>query len=290
MTALSTTWHHLRRSPFQSLTASLVMTTCFFIFTSFLILSFGLAQVLQYFENKPEITLFLKDGLDKNKVATVQQQLAAYPEVKEVKFVSKDQALDLYKEENKNNPLLLEMVTSSALPASFEVSANNPLVLGQIATDFSSRTDVIDEIVYQKDIIQTLLSWTSIVRRAGLAIIGVFTSISFLIIFIIVGMKITNRKEEIRISRLLGASRFYVQRPFLLEGCFYGLIGSLIGFGLSCGLAFYFKLPINGFFDPIPFLTTNYRFYAQILGIEVITGLLLGLTASWIGVKRYIKY
>ncbi|KKQ91009.1 MAG: Cell division protein [Candidatus Shapirobacteria bacterium GW2011_GWE1_38_92] len=276
MSALRSAWHHIRRSPFQSFSAILIIWFCFFVSTFFFVISDGLSGVLSYFETKPEITIFLKDGLDKNTVESIQRDLSNYPDIREIKFISKDEALKIYQEQNKGNPLLLEMVTSSILPASFEVSVSNPETLNLIAENFSGKKDQVDEIIYQKDIIQSLLS------ALGL--------IAFLMIFVLIGMKITNRKDEVKISRLLGASRHYVKKPFLYEGAIYGLIGSSLGWLLAFIIIFYFKNQINQYFEPTVFINNEPIYYLQILFAEIAIGLFIGYLASWFGVKRYIKY
>ncbi|HEX8923335.1 MAG TPA: ABC transporter permease [Patescibacteria group bacterium] len=290
MNPLTAAWHHIRRSPFQSLVAIFIMFLCFFVVSSYLIVSNGMSSVLRYFETKPEVTIFLKDGLDKATVENLQKEIAAYPNIKEIKFISKEDALQIYKDQNKNNPMLTEMVTASVLPASFEVAVSDPKVLEQIASDMNTKTNVVDEIIYQKDVIKQILNWTNIIRKSGIVVISVLGFTSFLFIFVIVGMKITNRKEEIRVSRLLGASKYYVKRPFIFEGIFYGILGSLAGAFLSFGLAYYFQPKINTFFQPIQFIGNDYLYYATILGLQVFAGIFIGYVASWFGVKRYIKY
>ncbi|MDP4009701.1 MAG: permease-like cell division protein FtsX [Candidatus Shapirobacteria bacterium] len=246
--------------------------------------------MLHFFETKPEITIFLKDGLDQKNINEINQNLSQYPNVREVKYISKDKALNIYKEQNKDNPMLTEMVTASILPASFEVSVSDPKVLDQIDKEFSTKTNIVDEIIYQKDIIKSILNFTNITRKTGLSIVSVTTLTSFLITFVIIGMKITNRKEEIRISRLLGASKFYVKKPFLIEGVIYGLIGSFLGSFLSFTLAFYFQKRINFFFQPITFINNDINFYLIVFFSQVLIGTAIGYFASFIGVKRYIKY
>lgn len=290
MGLLKLTLHHIRRSPFQSAVAFLTVFICFFILNFFLLVNRGLGEVLNYFETKPEITIFLKDGLDEAKVESIQKELASYPEVKEIRYISKEKALSLYKEMNKDNPLLTEMVTASILPASFEVSAFNPKVLEDIAQNFSLKKDIVDEIIYQKDIIQSLLSWTKIVRQSGIILIAISVLIAFIMIFTLIGMKINNRKDEIKISRLLGASKFYVKRPFLLEGVIYGLCGSFLGFLLSFLIIYNLRPFINAFFQPITFVAEISLFEPLLLAIEVLLGILIGLSASWLGARRYIKW
>jgi cell division transport system permease protein len=290
ITPSKTAWHHIRRSPFQSIIATLVMFVSFFSLSSFLIISRGLSSVLKYFETRPEITIFLKDGLDKLTVESLQKELTGYPDVREIKYISKEKALSIYKEQNKDNPLLTEMVTASILPASFEVSVSNPEVLQQIALNFSAKTSQIDEIIYQKDVIASLLNWTNIVRKTGLSIVVFISLFSLLVVSAVISMKVTNRKDEVRISRLLGASRFYVKKPFLLEGIFFGLLGGFLGSMISIGISWYFKNTVNLFFQPVEFIFTDINFYLFLVVSSMFFGLFLGYLASWVSVKRYIKF
>lgn len=258
--------------------------------STYFIVNDGLSSILNYFETKPEITIFLKDGLDRNTLEDLQKELSDYPNIREIKYISKEKALNIYKEQNKNNPMLTEMVTASILPASFEVSVTNPAVLEQIAYNFSAKTKEVDEIIYQKDIIASLLNWTNLIRRIGIAVMVLIVSLSFLIILIIISMKITNRKEEIRVSRLLGASKFYVKKPFLIEGSFYGLIGSLLGVFSSMSLLLYFRQTLNNFFSPVIFVNNDFSFYLYLILSQTIFGIFVSYLASWFGVKRFIKY
>ena len=103
-------------------------------------------------------------------------------------------------------------------------------------------------------------------------------------------MKITNRKDEIKISRLLGASNFYVKKPFILEGIFYGVLGSFIGSILVFTVFIIKRQLINSFFTPIEFIPGDLKLYAIFLAAEIILGSFIGFFASLIGVKRYIKF
>ena len=289
MNSLKTTYHHIRRSPFQSLIAILIVTISFFSISAFLIISQGMSSVLKYVETKPEISLYLNDGLDKEKVESIHQRLKEYPEIREIKFISKEEALNIYKDLNKDNPMLTEMVSASILPASFEVSVNDPKTLDMIFKDFSQESNISD-IIYQKDLIENLLVWTKNIRNIGFFVAISLAVISFLVIFVIIGMKITNRKEEIKISRLLGASKFYVKKPFIYEGIFYGLIGSLIGSLVALLIALNVASPLNSYFSPIIFISTEFNFYFLIMISQILLGTMIGFLSSFIGVKRYTKF
>jgi cell division transport system permease protein len=290
MSPLKTTWHHIRRSPFQSLIAAVAMFLSFFFISLFAIINSGLSNVLLYFETKPEITLFLKDTVNQDVTDTIKKDLQNYQGVKEVSYVSKDKALEIYKQQNIDNPLLTEMVTASILPASVEVTVSDPQVLEQIYQNYSTKTDIVDDIIYQKDVINSLLNWTNATRKIGLSLIVIISSISFVTMITIIGMKITNRKDEITVSRLLGASNFYIEKPFLLEGIIYGLFGSITGFLLSLLVAFLSQRAINSFFQPVIFIDLKLNFYLLLFVIETFLSFCLGYIASAIGVKRYIKF
>lgn len=290
MSPIKNAWHHIRRSPIQSFVAILVMGVTFFSLSLFVVVSRGLSSVLLYFETKPEVTIFLRDGLDRSTVESLQTELTNYPDIREIKFISKEKALAIYKDQNKNNPMLTEMVTASILPASFEVSVSDPKILDQIAQNFSAKKDQVEEIIYQKDIIDSLLMWTSFTRKTGVIVVSATSIISFFIITVIIGMKITNRKDEIRISRLLGASKFYVKKPFLLEGVFYGFFGAITGSLVTVFISLYLSQPINKFFSPVVFISRDAQFYFYIVVGSIILGSLVGLLASFVGSKRYIKF
>lgn len=290
MNVYQNAWHHIRRSPFQSLTAISVMSITFFALSLFALVSQGMNQLLNYFETKPEVTIFLKDGLDKSTVENLQTEISNYPNIKEIKFISKEKALSIYREQNKNSPMLTEMVTASILPASFEVSVSDINVLEQISQNFSAKKDQVDEIIYQKDIINSILDWTKIIRLNGVIAIVTFTVLSLLVVMVIIGMKITNRKEEINISRLLGASRNYVLAPFLIEGSIYGLVGGLIGPLISFTIIGLNRQTINHYFDPIQFISTDLYFIFGTWAVCLLTGIMLGYFSSWFGSQRYIKF
>jgi cell division transport system permease protein len=290
MNSIKTSWHHIRRSPIQSFTALLLMTFSFILISVFIIASKGIMETLNYFETKPEITIYLKDGLENSTIENLKSQLANYQNVKEVRFISKEKALELYKEQNQDNADLTEMVTASILPASIEVTVSNPTVLEEIYQNYATRSDIVDEIIYQKDVINTLLDWTNTIRKGGIVIISIVLLVTFFAVSSIIGMKTTNRKDEIKISRLLGASNWYVKKPFLLEGIFYGFWGSLVASLLVFTFFIVKRQLINSFFTPIEFISSDLKLYAIFLLSEIILGCLVGLFASLIGVKRYIKF
>ena len=147
MLSLKYARRNIRRTPYQALTASMVMFLTFLVLSLFLILAYSSQTVLQYYESKPQAIAFFKDNTSKDDVDAIKNALVSTGKVKSLKYISKEEALAIYKERNKANPTLLELVTANILPSSLEISALNPQDLEPIAQVLKLEP-VVDEVVY----------------------------------------------------------------------------------------------------------------------------------------------
>jgi len=283
-----TAWKHTRRSPYQSLAAVLIMFLTFFIATIFTLAAGGSQIVLRYFESRPQVTAFFKDEISTQQIDMLKAKLVQTEKVEETKFISKEEALAIYREQNKDEPLLLEMVTANILPASLEVSIKNITDIDQVA-GIMKNDSIVEEVVFQEDVVEALYRWTGSIRKIGIGLISVLSLVSFLIILVIIGMKITIRKSEIEILQLIGASNAYIRAPFVLEGIIYGVSGAVVAWGLSYILLLYATPFIIKFLVGIPVLPVPYYFMLIVLGIEMLAGLIIGSLGSFIAVRRYLK-
>lgn len=281
-------WRHIRRSPYQALAAILVMTLTFFLASVFLLTTFGFQAVLQFFETRPQVSAFFKDDVKVSQVEVLKTKLQETGKVSRMKYISKEEALAIYKEQIKNDPLLLEMVTASILPASLEVSTNDLANLKEIAQLLKEEKGV-EDVIYQEDVVTALSNWTSGLRIFGAGLISFLTLTSLLIILVVIGMKIALRKEEIEISRLVGASSWYIRAPFVLEGVFYGLIGALFGWIVSYLLLLYATPFLTSFLAGIPLLPVAPIEMAMLLFALMGGGIVLGISGSLLAIGRYLK-
>ncbi len=294
-------WQRIRRSPYQSLAAALMMALTFFVTGIFIVLATFSSSILSYFESKPQVTAFFTDKKDINSIKNLEAVLKATGKVATTKYISKEEALSIYKEQNKNDPLLLEMVTAEILPASLEVQATDPKYLPQVNSLLKNEPEV-EEVIYQKEIVDSLLSWTNTVRKIGIVVIAVLFFVSLLILTTIIGMKIALKKEEIDILTLVGATESYIKKPFLLEGMVYGVIGTVFSWIILYSLILYISPHLSSFFRGVPdlYIATvgNYRisiwpvsplYMFVILAVEIIAGIGIGVLGSTIALKRYLK-
>jgi len=122
---LKTALDYIKRSPFQALAATFVLSLTFFVATLVSILVYSSSQLLSYFETRPQVIAFLKDNATESQIAELSGRLSSDTRIKEVKYVSKEEALAIYKKATSDNPLLGELVSPTIFPASLEFSVND---------------------------------------------------------------------------------------------------------------------------------------------------------------------
>lgn len=302
MRTLTTAWHHIRRSPYQAFAAILAMFLTFLLTGVFFLATVASAVILQYFEGKPQITVYFKDTATEQDATNLTQTLEGTGKSASVVYVTKDEALVTYQSLFKNDPLLLEMVTAEILPASIEVSATGPEDLQALAdtiATYDTSGDLIEEIVYQKDVVDALIKWSEVIRLVG-GILALLLAIdALLIVMTVIGMKIALRRDEIEILKLVGASSWYIRMPFLWEGASYGLFGALAAWSVITGVILWMQPAIMSFLEPIPTLTaviadpgsTIFLTAAGVfLGLLAGVGFLLGVLGSSVAVGRYLRF
>lgn len=297
MKSLKTSWKHIRRSPYQTISAILTMFITLLIAGIFSVTSFASIEMLRYFEGKPMITVFFSDRAGKVESDALVATLEATGKIANTKFVSKEDALSLYREQNKNDPLLLEMVTADILPASLEIMPTQPQYLSEIEPIIKA-AEGVDEVVYQRDVVEALMRWTRGIRLILGVLVGLLAFNAVLVLLTITSMKIALRKEEIEILRLVGASRWYIRSPFIWEGGFYGAIGGMFASAVIIAIILWAREALLTFLGVVPSLnmllssSTNSLFLISTAAFAfslVCFGFILGCVGSYSAVNRYLK-
>ncbi len=288
MRSFKTTFRHLRRSPYQAFAAVLIMTVTFVAISIFTFLILGSSKIISYFESKPQVTAFFKDTAKPENITALEDQLRTSGKVSKMRFISKDEALKIYRQQNKNDPLLLDLVTADILPASLEISTYKIDDLAEVY-NMIKQSSFVEEVVFQKDVVSTLTSWTTSLRKIGAVLIVALSLISTFIMMTVIGIRISQKRDEIEIIRLLGASGWYVRWPFILEGIFYGVIGAFFAWVISSAGLIYETPFLESFLKGIPILPVPYVVLLELLGAEILLAVFLGAIASFIAVLRYLK-
>lgn len=287
---LSRAASRIRRSPYQTIAAVSIMTMTLFLACAFFLIAAGSQAVLRYFETRPQVNAFFATDYNPapGQVEDIKSKLEKTGKADSVKYVSKEDALTIYKELNRNDPLLLEAVTAQMLPASVEVTAKNPADLKPLADELKS-VEGIKDVRYAEDIVGQLAKWTSSVRIVGTSLVGAHVFITFTIIMLIIGIKVANRRDEISILQLVGATPGYIAAPFIWEGLLYGLIGAVIAWGTAYLVLLYSTGFLVGFLAGVPILPIPVVFMFEVLAGTIALGALVGGLGGLLAVRRYLK-
>lgn len=282
----------LRRTPFQSLAVfSSLFLTLFLSLLLIFCLNF-LYGLLGYVESRPQVTIYFQNEASEASILKVKNDLEKTGKVESVKYMSKNDAYALYKQLNKDNPLLLEMVTPDILPASLEIFAKKPIYLPEIANYLNTVTGK-DEVNFQKNVVDKLLSLTAIVRTMSLAFFIFLMGTTIIILMTITHFKVALRKDEIELLRLMGASVGYVRKPFMDQALFLGFISATIVYMLFAGILFLFYPSMQGYLSGIQSLFVDigpYQLTVWPISFEYAAGLYILLTAFGMGIAGIATY
>lgn len=286
--AIDFTKRNIRRTPIQAAVACIVMFLTFFALLTFILLAAGSEVTLKFFESKPQVIAFFKEGTTDQDIKTLENALMEEARVTKTKYISKEEALEIYREKNKNDPTLLELVTANILPASLEISTQTPQDLEPIA-QILQKEPVVSEVIVPEDVVETLTSITTIIRVVGGAVVAFLMIFALLIILMIIGFKIRLKRSEIEIMRLLGASSSFIRQPFILEGMFYGVAGAVSSWITVYILLWYFAPFLQGYIGEVGLLPVNPIFMLTLLVWVVMIACLIGGLGSLGAVRRYLK-
>jgi len=218
----------------------------------------------------------------------LKSSLESSGKIASAKFVSKQEALKIYREQNKNDPLLLDLVTADILPSSLEISTVKIDDLVGVSETLKA-SPIVQEVIFQKDVVSTLTSWTNALRTIGVVLIVVLSLVSVFIMVTIIGIKISQKKEDIEIMKLIGATSWHIRWPFIYEGIFYGIFGAIIGWIISSAVLLYSTPFLSSFLKGIPIFPVPLIFFVGLLGLEILLAVILGAVSSFMAVLRYLK-
>ncbi|OGJ39055.1 MAG: hypothetical protein A2182_01865 [Candidatus Pacebacteria bacterium RIFOXYA1_FULL_38_18] len=278
----------IRRTPYQSTIAILMVTITFFVAYIFSLFAAGTNAILQFFETRPQVIAFFNIDAESAQIETLANTMRERPYVEKVNVISKQQALEIYQRDHQEDPLLLELVTADILPASVEVSGRTADSLAQIQTDLSGASGV-EDVVYQEDIVQNIRQWTNVVRISGFVATGTLGVVSFLSIVTLVGMKVSAKRQTISVMNTIGATNWYISSPFVLEGMLYGLVGSLVGWIAMYVLLLYTTPWIQEFMGEVLTMPLPWQIFVWQLGIGILAAVILGAGASLLAARRMLK-
>jgi cell division transport system permease protein len=250
---------------------------------------------------KIDVSVYLRDSAQPAQVEQLLGDLRGLANVQQVTYLNKEQALDAYKQQNAGNTQLLSAIneTDNPIPATIRVKPRDLNKIPEIQTALEQKkfSPLIDQISYNGDrkaAIDKIAHATDLMKRAGIMAVVVFAIISVLIIFNTIQMAIFNRRDELTIMRLLGASTGYIRGPFVVEAIMYGVISALVSVLLIHSLFVASSSALQatslGLLD-INYASTYFNaHFLQLLTMQLTLGILIGAASSTVATRRYLKF
>jgi len=275
-----------RRAP--ALSALAVAAIGFSLFTTglYALVALNFRTALEGIAERVEIVAFLMRGTPAETVTLASQDIAGFPEVLEVSYVSEEEALKRAQVELEEFREAYKELSTNPLPASFEIRLkpqyrSAPAV--RAVADRLAGFAFVDDVRYGREWIERLDQLRRLASIVGFAIGLAFAIVAVAIIGVTIRITVFQRAREISIMRLVGATNSFIRGPFVLEGAIKGVLGGLVALGLCWGGFALFRaalgtdLPDLKFFRPLDML------------VIVLFGTFIGLLGSLLSVGRHLK-
>jgi cell division transport system permease protein len=285
---------NIKKEKLLSISNILVMTLTFLILGFFVNLVVYSQTAIRVLEEQVQVTAYFKDDVPEAKIFEYQKKFEGDLRISDVSYVSKEDAFKIFVDINKDEPVLLESISASILPASLEIKAKDIGDLSLIASEVEAM-DGVEEVKYFKDVVERFKYWSTVASLIGFVLMAIFLVISYSIILVTFRTTINSKGPEYEILKLVGASDSYVKSPLIYQGVFFGGVSALIA-GLVITLTSLFT-KVMGLFAGGLYLAFIYGFqinslvFSLILSILlVVSGILLGYFGSTSAIKKYLKY
>jgi len=290
------------RNSWLAIAAMAVMVVTLTIILFSLIANATFTNTIQQITSKIDVSVYLKDTVTDADAHKLMAKIENLPNVEKVSYVSKEEVLQKYIKDNADNPDLLGAVSQAdnPLPATIRIKPRDLNKLDDIKT-FLSKKDIAslqsDQPSYsgdRKEAIDKITHATNILQRVGIVAVVVFAIISVLIIFNTIQMAIFNRRDELTIMRLLGASTWYIRGPFVVESIVYGILSAIVSVFLIHSMFVAASSTLQA--TSLGLLDINYsaeyfksHMWALLL-MQLLVGILIGAASSTVATRRYLKF
>ena len=271
-----------RRAPVLTAMSAAMIALSLFVVGLFGVVAYNIRQVIQDVESRVEVVAYLRDDASRTAVSALESELTALAQVRAVRYVSRDEALQIARTELPEFGSVFATLEANPLPASLEVqllpNQKGPDVVRAIAQRLTT-TPIVEEVRYGSDWLDKVFLLRRVAGSATVVLGLGFAAVAALIIGAAVRLAIFARRDEIAIMQMVGATSWFIRKPFLLEGFFTGLLG-----GLLAALATWFawKVLARSVFA-IEWIPSSWVLAG------VIAGAVMGLLASGASVHRHLR-
>ncbi len=278
----------LKRNNWMSFASVGTVAVSLFIFGMFLILVMNMNKMAASLESQVQISVYLQDDISREEQKDIETDIRSMQGIDTVKFVSRDEALERFKERLGDQKFLLNALgDTNPLPDAFEVTVVQPDMVKTAAASIADFQGV-ESAKYGQDVIEHLFDITRLIRIVGLSFMVLLAGATLFIISNTIRLTVFARRKEIAIMKYVGATDWFIRWPFLLEGMVLGFSGGIIAAVLLNSI--YSALVVKvystlAFFPLIP----EYPFLLYVTLVILFSGMVIGALGSTISLKRFLK-
>lgn len=281
-----------------SLATLTIILLAILVFQGLIIFNSVAENLLTSLKDKIDISVYFETNAPEDEILKMRRILEDMPEVKEVEYISREKALEIFKAEHANDPddtilRALEVVGENPLPASLVIKAYDPADYLKIATFAKGESfqDIVDKVPDDEDqaVIDKLAYIIDIGKRGGIILTIVLSIVAVIVSFNTILLAIYSNREEIGIMRLVGASNAFIRGPFIVEGIIYGTLASIIAIVITIPIVYTISPYLNLLSDDIDlkgYFLTN---LPALFGYELLFGIGIGVISSMIATRKYLK-
>ena len=289
-------WQNLARDGGIAAANVFIMMVPILLATSMFFIKDISAYLVATLRQKADISIYLNDNVGEDDILKLQSEISQIPQINDVNYISKENALEAFSRRHQNDPTLMEAlqeVNDNPFLASLTVRAANAdqyQIVRQLLNSDKYK-DMVNSVNYdqKKDIIAKIFSLTDQTTKIGLGLFIILGIVSLLATFNTVRLAIIRRKEEIGIQRLVGASRCFVEGQFIVEGFIFGILAAAFSLIITALVCWYVS---PGLAALVPGINLWQNFSSTmwlLLGVQLGIGALLGVASSFFAVSRYLK-
>lgn len=289
-------WTNFKRNSYLSMGTTGVMVLVLFLFSGLMSLNYLASQVVSGLEEKVDVSVYFKSDASEGEINKVKGDLESLGTVKNVEYVSKDQALNEFKERHAGDTLVqdsLAELDENPLQASLNVKARDSAEYASIVTFLEGNKfrSLVDKINFYENeqVIQRVLAISGGLRNWGFLLTMALALIAVLVTFNTVRLTIYSQKQEIEIMRLVGGSNWHIKAPYLVEGGLYGALAAGIVVVAFYPVAFFISPKIETLMPGVSLISYFVSNVFQFVPLIFFIGILLGVTSSFVAIRRFLK-
>ena len=284
------------RNVWLSTAAVAIMVLNLFVISSFLLGNVVADSLLNSLENKIDISVYFKQDTEEKDILSVKSELMSLGEIKDVNYVSAEEALSQFKERHKGNSILLqslEEVGDNPFEAALSVKTRQASQYEAVSLflENGKYKNLIDGVDFRQNqaMIDKLTYIVGASRKVGGVVSLTFIFIAGLVTFNTIRLAIFSAKEEISVMRLVGASNWFIQGPFMVEGILYGLVASLVTMLIFAPVLSNIAPYLYNFTQSVDIWQYFKDNFWALAALQTAIGVSLGTLSSFIAIRRYLK-